>query len=263
MSESLLFAILGFLVACLLGTVFASFLWRRAVTVTTRKIMEDENYAGMDEVADLKADLRAAQNNIAAKDREIAAAETKAVELEAAIAEARASGEGTAENLKQELQNAATALEAAHSERDAAKAALTAKDGEIDAAEGRVEAAQKRVSELEDAIRALVRQTSLFETNSPGQAPEEASLEANAPEGKPVTPPSTTPNTDGSKDNGANVAIAESTSSAEAPMPEETKPTATPAAGNNDKDTAEPSLAISRSLEERIEALKQGENASA
>ncbi|MAN60762.1 MAG: hypothetical protein CMI60_02330, partial [Parvibaculum sp.] len=99
MSESLLFAILGFLVACLLGTVFASFLWRRAVTVTTRKIAEDENFAGLDEVADLKADLRAAQNTIGSKDREIGEAAAKTADLEAAIAEAKASGEGAAENL--------------------------------------------------------------------------------------------------------------------------------------------------------------------
>ena len=259
MSESLLFAILGFLVACLLGTVFASFLWRRAVTVTTRKIMEDENFAGLDEVADLKEDLRAAQNTIAAKDREIGAAETNTAELEAAIAEAKASSEGTAENLKQELQNAGTALEAAHSERDAAKAALSAKDEEIKAAEGRVEAAQKRVSELENAIRALVKETSLFEVDAPKEAP----LEANTHEAKAVTPPSTISNIGGSKGDEANSPIAKSTSSTEAPKPEETKPTAATASGNGDKDTAEPSLAISRSLEERIEALKQGENASA
>ncbi len=250
MSESLLFAVLGFLVACLLGTVFASFLWRRAVTVTTRQIMEDENFAGLDEVADLKADLRAAQTDIAAKDREIGAAETKAAELEAAIAEAKASGEGTAENLKQELQNAGTALEAAHSERDAAKAALSAKDEEIKAAEGRVEAAQKRVSELEDAIRALVKQTSLFEATSPDQAPKAAPLEANASEANAVTPTAAAPNAGGSQED-------------EAPKLEETKPTAPSASGTDDEDTAEPSLAISRSLEERIEALKQGENASA
>lgn len=259
MSESLLFAILGFLVACLLGTVFASFLWRRAVTVTTRKIIEDENFAGLDEVADLKADLRAAQNTIAAKDREIGAAETKTAELEAAIAEAKASGEGTAENLKQELQNAGTALEAAHSERDVAKAALSEKDEEIKAAEERVEAAQMRVSELENAIRVLVKETSLFEAGAPNETP----LEANAPEAKTVTPSATTPNASGSKEDGANSSIAEIISSPEAPKPEETKPTEPTASGADDKDTPEPSLAISRSLEERIEALKQGENASA
>lgn len=259
MSESLLFAILGFLVACLLGTVFASFLWRRAVTVTTRRIMEDENFAGLDEVADLKADLRTAQNTIGSKDREIGAAETKAAELEAAIAEAKASGEGTAENLKQELQNAGTALEAAQSERDVAKAALAAKDEEIKAAEGRVEAAQKRVSELENAIRVLVKETSLFEASTPRETP----LEANAPEATAVIAAATTPNADGSKEGDANSPVAEITSSTEAPKAEETKPTTPTASGADEKDTAEPSLAISRSLEERIEALKQGENASA
>jgi len=259
MSESLLFAILGFLVACLLGTVFASFLWRRAVTVTTRKITDDENFAALDEVADLKADLRAAQNGIAAKDREIREAATKAAELEAAIAEAKASGEGATENLKAELQNAGAALETAHGERDAANAALAAKDEEIKAAEGRVEAAQERVTELENAIRALVKETSLFEAGAPKEVPQEAK----APEAKPLAAPTAAPNTGGSKEDGASPSIPGSTSSAEAPKPEGTTPIAATTSGADDEDTAEPSLAISRSLEERIEALKQGENASA
>jgi|TARA_R110002096_G_scaffold89742_12_gene203944 chromosome segregation ATPase len=241
MSESLLFAILGFLVACLLGTVFASFLWRRAVTVTTRKIAEDENFAGLDEVADLKADLRAAQNTIGSKDREIGEAAAKTADLEAAIAEAKASGEGAAENLKQELQNADAALDTAHGERDAAKAALASKEEEIKAAEGRTEAAQERVAELENAIRTLVKETSLFETSTPKQPP----LEAKKLEAKPLTSPAMSPNADGDTE-------------------DNTKPVATEATSKADEeDTPEPSLAISRSLEERIEALKQGESTSA
>ena len=231
MSESLLFAILGFLVACLLGTVFASFLWRRAVTVTTRKIAEDENFAGLDEVADLKADLRAAQSTIGSKDREIGEAAAKA----------KASGEGAAENLKQELQNADAALDTAHGERDAAKAALASKEEEIKAAEGRTEAAQERVAELENAIRTLVKETSLFETSTPKQPP----LEAKKLEAKPLTSPAMSPNADGDTE-------------------DNTKPVATEATSKADEeDTPEPSLAISRSLEERIEALKQGESTSA
>lgn len=256
MSESLLFAILGFLVACLLGTVFASFLWRRAVTVTKRKISEDENFAGLDEVAGLKADLRAAQNTIAAKDREIGEAATRAAELEAAVAEAQASGEGAVESLKQELQNAGAALEAAHSERDAAKAALTAKNDEIKAAEERVKAAQGRVAELENAIRALVRQTALFEAGTP----DKTVLEAKEPDAMPLTSSADSPNAGGHTEDDTKLAIAEGPASIEASKPLET---VRATSGADDEDTPEPSLAISRSLEERIEALKQGENASA
>lgn len=256
MSESLLFAILGFLIACLLGTVFASFLWRRAVTVTTRRITEDENFAGLDEVADLKADLRAAQNTISAKDREIGEAATRAADLEAAVTEAKASGEGAADSLKQELQNAGAALETAHSERDAAKAALTAKNDEVKAAEERVEAAQGRVTELENAIRALVKQTSLFEAG----APDKTVLEAKEPDAMPLNSSAGSPNAGGRTEDDTAPSIADEPTSPQASKPVETDPTTSKA---DDEDTPEPSLAISRSLEERIEALKQGENASA
>ncbi len=252
MSESLLFAILGFLVACLLGTVFASFLWRRAVTVTTRKITEDENFAGLDEVANLKTELRAAQNSVASKDREIDQAATKAAELEASIADAKASGEGAAASLKQELQAAGVALEAAHAERDAAKAALTAKDEEIKAAEEHVAEAQDRVAELENAIRALVKETSLFDAKPQQETP----LDAQTLETK--TPTSPAPIASDNTNEDGNPSAAESTSSLQKPNP--AAATELPA---GDEDTVEPSLAISKSLEERIEALKQGEKTSA
>lgn len=222
MSESLLFAILGFLVACLIGTVFASFLWRRAVTVTTRRITEDENFAAIDDVADLKADLRAAQNTLITKDREISEAAAKTAELEAAIADAHATGEGTEANLKRELQNASEALMAGHADRDAAKAALGAKDAEITEA-------KERVTLLESAIRTLAQETSLFDDPTSMSAPDEQRAPADE-----ATPPTahTAPKT-----------------VAATPAPSE-------------EDRMEPSLAMTRSLEERIEALKQGEQAA-
>ncbi len=248
MSESLLFAILGFLVACLIGTVFASFLWRRAVTVTTRRITADENFAAIDEVADLKADLRAAQNSVMTKDREINEAVAKTAELEAAIADAHATGEGTEANLKRELQNASEALMAAHAERDAAKAALGAKDAEI--AE-----AKKRVTLLESAIRTLAQETSLL--NDPEAISE--------PAGHAPTPTARATSEE-------QIAGTEKPASSESPTPpaEETQRpaahsapqtvTSNPASPADDR--MEPSLAMTRSLEERIEALKQGERSA-
>jgi len=228
MSESLLFALLGFLVACLIGTVFASFLWRRAVSVTTRRLTENENFAAQDEVADLKADLRAAQNTLTTKDREVSEAEARTAELEAAIADAQATGEGAAAELKRELQNASEALMAAHTERDAAKAALSARAAEI------VEA-KARVTLLESAIRTLAHETSLFDAPATMNAPDEeaASVTSATNEEQPgeTTPPAVPP---------APKTIA-----------------ATPA--TSDDDRMESSLAMTRSLEERIEALKQGE----
>ncbi len=255
MSESLLFAILGFLVACLLGTVFASFLWRRAVTVTTRKITEDENFAAMDEVADLRADLRAAQNGLATKDREIVNAQARAADLETALSEAQASGEGTTENLKRELENAGKALEAAQGERDAAQAALSDKDSEVKAAlkakDGEIEQAQARVSLLENAIRTLAKEASLFETEPVSNAlttsvpAAEVTTDSPDPEGAPDTP------------------VATEDMPKEAPEPE----TPLKDVSKDDAAEAEPepqqASAISRSLEERIEALKQGESPTA
>ncbi len=243
MSESLLFAILGFLIACLFGTVFASFLWRRAVKITTRKITQDENFADLGEVADLKADLRATQNSLATKDREIGDAQARTSELEAAVLEAQTSGEGTAENLRQELQDAATALEAANKERDTAKAALSAKDAEI-------KEAKERVSVLENAIRTLAKEAALFDKDAKGP-------EATAPT-KPTVAAQTTTSQEPQSAGASNI-------------PATTPPTSTPTGAkptpakpdSSEKDDLGPSQAVSRSLEERIEALKQGETSSA
>jgi chromosome segregation ATPase len=243
MSESLLFAILGFLVACLVGTVFASFLWRRAVSVTMRRITEDDNFAAIDEVADLKADLRAAQNTLATKDQEIRDAHARVAELETAITDAQATGEGAAENLKRELQNAGEALTAAHADRDAAKAALTAKDAKI--AE-----ATERVTVLEGAIRTLAQQTSLFD-----KEPIQSSADNQA---APVAETAIDEQPDATNTQTA------------VPGPENTATEPTSSAMQSDSNTIadtpedrmEPSLAMSRSLEERIEALKQGEQSA-
>ncbi len=250
MSESLLFAILGFLVACLLGTVFASFLWRRAVSVTTRKMTDDENFADLGEVADLRADLRAAQNNLANKDREMSDVEAKVAELETSLIDAKAAGEGAAENLKQELQNAGKALEAAHRDRDAAKEAMTAKSDEL-------AKAQDRVTELENAIRTLVKETALMDAQPPKSAPTTASvppLSSEKTEEKPAASPQS--NEDGAK----------SETAAAAPPLANAKPATSTSPGiasSNENEKEEPAEAVSRSLEERIEALKQGETPSA
>ncbi len=259
MSESLLFAILGFLIACLLGTVFASFLWRRAVTVTTRKITEDENFAAMDEVADLKADLRSARNGLATKDREISEAQVRIADAEAALSEAQSSSEGTTEQLKGELENAGKALETAQNERDAALAALSDKDSETKAAlsakDSEIENVRARVTLLENAIRSLAKETSLLD-----KEPDAGQIAAGAPApseeetvaAEPIEPqtaekPEVADEQPGEPDHASS---GEATSEDE--KQEETR-----------KPAPEPALAVNRSLEERIEALKQGEGSSA
>ena len=105
MSESLLFAILGFLTACLIGTVFASFLWRRAVAVTTRRITEDENFASLDQVANLRADLQSSRDLAAAKISEIEQAEARIADLEAALVKAESLPRGDGGRLEAGSEN--------------------------------------------------------------------------------------------------------------------------------------------------------------
>jgi|GEM_PF-2755113 len=252
MSESLIFAILGFLVACLFGTLVASFLWRRAVSVTKRSISDDENFASLEEVASLKADLREQQSALAASTREVKAKEAEIASLKEAQAQAETDKQATTENLREELRSAGTALETAIKERDEAQAALkteqdvakerlTKKEAELSQAVG-------RVTFLETSIGTLVR-------NATAVLSPQAPL---ALETSQVTPTQTAPTQGASSDT-----MPDEKSEGPTTAPDQTSiegaSEATVGSDDDAEETDETALDMTRSLEERIEALKQGQ----
>lgn len=229
MTESLMFALLGFLVACFFGTVFANFLWRRAVTVTTRRLTENSGESSNADISDLQADIRDLRRTLSDRDREVRKWTERAEELQAAQSEAEENVQGATASLTEELKTATEALDAANRELNDAKSTLTERENEL-------AAARERIGFLETAIRSLA-------------------------ESAAVLPPKTAEKLEKEED-----------------RPQETVSEAAPAAGFSSSETgtagesperapAEPAdeaaaaVDMTRSLEERIEALKQGQPA--
>jgi len=273
MSESLIFAILGFLVACLFGTVVASFLWRRAVSVTKRSISEDENFASLEEVASLKADLREQQSALSTSTRDIKSKEAEIASLKEAQTQAETDKQATTEKLREELRSAGTALETAIKERETAQAALqTEQDAtkeRLAKKEAEVSQATGRITFLETSIRTLVSdatavlsppplasetpqvtptQTPTTQAASSGTMPDEKPEEpATAPEQMPIEGSS-----EATVDSHTHQVNSETN-------PEPAMVVSKTASDDDAEETDETALDITRSLEERIEALKQGQ----
>jgi chromosome segregation ATPase len=265
-----MFAVLGFLIACLFGTVVASLLWRRAVSVTKRSISQDENFASLEEVADLKSEIGSLQNTQRENAREIRAKEIEIAALEEAKAKAEGNTEHANKAMRDELANAGAALEKAVSEREEAKSALKHEQETartlLAASQSDLAKATERVAFLETSIRTLAQVV-------PDLVPEPEVTDSAASdevvqetEAEPV---STVPNTHSEE-----TPVREGTpdSSEEAAETTETlqsagdSRTTTPAVESNAPSTTQddaivdPSVVdVTKSLEERIEALKQGQ----
>ena len=246
MSESLIFAILGFLVACLFGTVIASFLWRRAVAVTRRNITEDENFASLEEVADLKAEIREIQDAQRAGQREIKAREIEIAKLEDAKSKADDNNNLTNKTLREDLTTAEAALQKAYADRDAAQSALALEQDTaktlLETKQTELVSARDRVDFLEKAIRALAKNAADLVAATPAEAAEPSIGQAATDDDTDSEKSATTQATSDTAVSGA------STSGGEprlAPSEENADPIA---------------LDVTRSLEERIEALKQGQS---
>lgn len=200
MSESLMFALLGFLVACLFGTVCANFLWRRAVMVTTRRVADGD-----------KSEIREDIAGNSARDQEVAELRSEIAARDAERSHAETSHHKTAEDLRVELTTA-------QSDQKAAQTALQAKQDDLTSA-------QARINTLETAIQTLAKTADVGITSTPETG---VALETAKPE---VTSEPTAPQ------------VAETTRSDQP----------------DDISEGDPTIDVTRSLEERIEALKQGQ----
>lgn len=230
MSESLMFALLGFLVACFFGTIFANFLWRRAVTVTTRSLTEGESYVSNAEISDLQADIRDLRRTLSERDREVRKWTERAEELQAAQSEAEENVQGATASLTEELKTASTALDGANRELKDTKSTLTERENDL-------EAARERISFLETAIRSLAENAAVL----PAKTAEKVErTEEQAPETvSEAAPPA------------ADVSSSETKTAEDGPERPLTET----------KDEAAAAVDMARSLEERIEALKHGQPA--
>ena len=266
MSEGLIFAILGFLVACLFGTIVASFLWRRAVTVTKRSISEDENFASLEEVASLKAELREQQSASAASTREVKAKEIEIASLKEAQLQAETDQQSTTEKLREELRSAGTALETAINERKEAQAALkTEQDAakeQLAQKEAELTEKSERVTFLETSIRALASNATAILSPEEHVGPETSPTEATSSEAtSDETPeePTTAPEQAPVESPAVATDVSDAQQAASDKTSEPTIEALTSASDDDAEKIDETALDMTRSLEERIEAVKQGQ----
>lgn len=271
MSEGLIFGILGFLIACLFGTVIASLLWRRAVSVTKRSISEDENFASLEEVASLKANLREQQSASSASTREVKAKEIEIASLKEAQTLAETDKQSTTETLREELRSAGTALETAINERKAAQAALKT---EQDAAkellarrEAELSEKTERVRFLETSIRTLAGSAAAIlspEALDGHETPPIAAMSSEATTSDATsdeTPeePATAPEQAQAESTAEAIEVSDAQQGASGTITEPATEAATSATDDDAEKIDETALDVTRSLEERIEALKQGQ----
>lgn len=160
MTESLMLIALGFLTATLFGLIAFQFVWRRAVTVTTRKLTGDFN---LEEVQANTERLAALETEFDAKEQEIAALAQRRDQLEGALA--------TASSEAQLLRHDIGVLQLQH-------------DAAVNDAETNLQnlhTLQSRVDELETAARAEIGNRGLMETQirSLGEKAARLALEMN------------------------------------------------------------------------------------
>ncbi|MEQ9518509.1 MAG: hypothetical protein RLN89_03615 [Parvibaculum sp.] len=240
MSESLLFAILGFLIACLFGTVFASFLWRRAVTVTKRRL--GLTSADRDSEADTEtlAEMQELRRRLGERDLQVRNLKSK-TELQN---QDRAENEAEArDEVKRQLSSAARELEKAAAEKARLAAELAVAEARTAETETALIAQSQRVDTLEAAIRTLVTSANLSPLALP-IAPEEV----NEPR-EWETEPTSDARDDENKDPNFNATTADETNGDAGNEPAE------------QADEADRTLvaAASQSLDDRIQALMQGQ----
>lgn len=242
MSESLLFAILGFLIACLFGTVMASFLWRRAVTVTKRKLgvtgNDESNTDALNEIDDLRRQLGERDNKI----RNLKSESDLRVQDQAANdAEAR-------DEVKRQLTSAARELEKAAAEKAKLAAELDTAEEKVTGLTADLATQTTRVAALESAIRTLISSANL---------PSPAEMEAAVEPARLETAPTET------KAPEARDAAAEAETTPEPVQAEATDdPDLEPRKDDEPTDDEASNTLVanvSRSLDDRIQALMQGQ----
>lgn len=143
MIESLMLIALGFLTATLFALIAIQFVWRRAVTVTTRKLTGDLDLDEARRNTERLADLEAALQD---KQHELAALAQQRAQLEGALAAAS----GEAQSLRSDIADLQAQHDATRSEAETHLQNLLA--------------VQSRVDELETVARAEIDKRGLIET---------------------------------------------------------------------------------------------------
>ena len=202
MVESLMLIALGFMTATFIGILLSQFIWRRAVTVTTRRLQENPDQPAenvLPENGDTAA-LQAAQHELVTVKAELAGSQTTIGSLQS-TAQDETAQKG---DLAQEIERVTTELSQSESKVEQAKGALSEAETKILSLSSDAAAKEKEVSELTQALNASKQEAEAAET---GRVKAEgiltnvsaaaAALVATLPREPDTAPPATkTPETD-------------------------------------------------------------------
>ncbi len=162
MVESLMLIALGFMTATFIGILLSQFIWRRAVTVTTRRLQENPDQPAenvLPENGDTVA-LQAAQHELDTVKAELAGSQTTIGSLQSAAQDETAQ-KG---DLAQEIDRVTKELSQSEDKVEQAKSALSEAETKILSLSSDAAAQEKEVSELTQALNASKQETETAET---------------------------------------------------------------------------------------------------
>ena len=162
MVESLMLIALGFMTATFIGILLSQFIWRRAVTVTTRRLQENPDQPAenvLPENGDTAA-LQAAQHELVTVKAELAGSQTTIGSLQS-TAQDETAQKG---DLAQEIERVTTELSQSESKVEQAKGALSEAETKILSLSSDAAAKEKEVSELTQALNASKQEAKTAET---------------------------------------------------------------------------------------------------
>jgi len=162
MVESLMLIALGFMTATFIGILLSQFIWRRAVTVTTRRLQENPGQPaeGVQPENGDNAALHATQHELDIVKAELAGSKTTIGSLQS-TAQDETAQKG---DLAQKFERVTSELSQSEGKVEQAKGALSEAETKILTLSAHAAAKEKEVSELTQALNASKQETETAET---------------------------------------------------------------------------------------------------
>lgn len=170
MVESLMLIALGFMSATFIGILLSQFIWRRAVTVTTRRLQESNISNELEDAGDEAnaVALQATQQELGTLQTELAASKDTIASLQT-VAQDETAQKGAltqgAEHQKQEVERLTNELTQSESQIEAAKGALSEAEAKILALSSDATAKTKEVADLTETLAQSKQDAETAETS--------------------------------------------------------------------------------------------------
>ncbi|MBI1261026.1 MAG: hypothetical protein GC184_04820 [Rhizobiales bacterium] len=175
MIESLILVALGFLIATLFSIIALQFVWRRAVTLTTRRMgIDAKTLAEADEYSQAGRTIPELEIALHQREQEISVL----AERNAHMAEAYANEQRESENLRQAYNTAEEGRLAAEQERDNATATVQSLRNDIDGLNMRLANAAHESEERAQKLAAMQQRIATFEATIAAEVTRQIEVES-------------------------------------------------------------------------------------